>query len=609
MNIYQLLQSPLPPDNLIEQIRRSPSAPIVLSYLRDAAPNLDNTPETTYSLYRQFALNGERSGYEKPYFAKRSMLTRAVVEVLLGDESLVERVHDLIWSICEETSWVLPAHEKLEPLTGASTWPVGSSSSLTHEPDFIDLFAAETAASLAETVHLLGERLAPEVVRRARQEIERRVLNPYLAHGRTYWWHTGNLNWNAVCNGAVGLAFMRLEQDPQRLAEALQIALEGFEAYIATGFESDGGSLEGISYWNYGLLYYVTLAELLREKTGGQLDLLASPRLVDIARFPLAMALAPGRYLNFGDADERSGLQPGVVQRLAERTGIDDLRGLIDFPNDQNAGSYSAAKLAIVLRDIAWWDGKTHSFPAAARGDYFLPACAIIKLNGQTAQGQPVSLAAKAGCNDGHHHHMDIGHFIVTVGEESLLCDPGRGLYTRDYFGERRFENIFCNSFGHSVPRIGGRLQLAGPKFAGGSLAQGEIVEQGQAGDGKFAAIDIAPVYGLANLTHAYRKLQLLAGTGETWLEDVFAFSENPLEIEEAFVTWDAVSVEGAAARITGRQGALLLRIEEPKGMAFSATLLDEARRANNLQRTLTRLSVNLPAGSQHFVLRITPSQ
>ena len=57
------------------------------------------------------------------------------------------------------------------------------------------------------------------------------------------------------------------------------MVLEGFEAYLATGFEADGGSIEGIGYWNYGLMYYVTLAELLRERTGGELDLLAAPRL------------------------------------------------------------------------------------------------------------------------------------------------------------------------------------------------------------------------------------------------------------------------------------------------------------------------------------------
>jgi DtxR family Mn-dependent transcriptional regulator len=61
------------------------------------------------------------------------------------------------------------------------------------------------------------------VVQRVRQEVERHVFQPYLAYGRKFWWHKGDLNWNGVCNGAVGLAFMRLEREPRRLAEALSI--------------------------------------------------------------------------------------------------------------------------------------------------------------------------------------------------------------------------------------------------------------------------------------------------------------------------------------------------------------------------------------------------
>src|SRR5262249_10885431 len=150
---------------------------------------------------------------------------------------MIDIIHDLLWSICEETSWVLPAHEDLAANSE-------SDSSLTRVPDLVDLFAAETAASLGEIVFLIGDRLSPEVVRRVRQEVKRHVLDPYLAYGRTYWWHKGDLNWNAVCNGAVGLAFMRLEQDTQRLAQALEMVMEGFDAYLATGFEADGGSLE-----------------------------------------------------------------------------------------------------------------------------------------------------------------------------------------------------------------------------------------------------------------------------------------------------------------------------------------------------------------------------
>jgi hypothetical protein len=609
----------LPPAALIAQFRSSPARQAVTAYLHEDVPSLNATdvsiPQTPYSLYRQFARSGERDGYENPYFEKRAMLTRAVVELLLGEGSRLDLVQDLLWSICEETSWVLPAHEDRGPgfefPDKPGVWQGRTNTSLTREPDLIDLFSAETGASLAETLYCLEERLAPEVAQRVRQEVERRIFHPYLAYGRKFWWHRGDLNWNAVCNGAVGLAFMRLERDPRQLAEALEMVLEGFDAYVATGFEADGGSLEGIGYWNYGLLYYVTLAELLNERTGGQIDLLANPRLREIARYPLAIAFGPGKYFNFADAADEDALQPGIVQHLAQRTGVDDLTGLI-IPYDTKIwrGSF-ASKLAIVLRDLAWWDGQIHPFPAAVREDAYLPACALIKLNGQTSQGQPVILAAKAGYNSGHHYHLDIGHFIVNVAGENLLCDPGRGLYSKGYFGDQRFENIFANSFGHSVPRIGGHLQMPGPKFGQGSLEHGQIISQGRVGAKKSVVIDIHPVYGLPQLTLARRKLELDEKTGEICLEDRFEFAGSPLEIEEAVVTWCSVSVDGSTARITGQRHELSLTILEPGGAAFVAVLLTEECRANQREKTLTRLAARLPVGAQRFVLQIavrTPS-
>jgi hypothetical protein len=604
MQLKPTLFLPQPsPTDWIAQFRNSPARPAVMDYLREAVPGLHAAiPQLPYSLYRQFARSGERAGYENPYFEKRAMLTRAVVELILGDESRLGLVQDLLWSICEETSWVLPAHE--DP--GPGVPQESTNTALIRPPDFIDLFAAETGASLAETLYFLEDQLMPEVSSRVRQEIERRIFRPYLAYGRRFWWHRGDLNWNAVCNGAAGLAFLRLERDPRRLAEAMRLVLEGFEAYVQTGFESDGGSLEGIGYWNYGLLYYVTAAELLNERTGGQIDLLANPRNQAIARYPLAIAFEPGRYFNFADAADEDMLQPGIVQRLAKRTGAEDLAGLIIPYDTKTWRGFFASKLAIVLRDLVWWDGQIRPFPAAARQDAYLPACALVKLNGQTSQGAPVILAAKAGYNSGHHYHLDIGHFIVSVDGENLLCDPGRGLYTREYFREERFENIFANSFGHSVPRIGGHLQMPGPKFGQGRLEHGKILSQGRAGAMKAVVMDIQRVYGLPELTLARRTLELDERNGEVRLEDRFEFSGSPLEVEEAFVTWASVSLDGRTARISGQRNELSLQILAPSGVAFRAQLLTEECRANQRQETLTRLSACLPPGSGRFVLQIT---
>jgi len=288
---------------------------------------------------------------------------------------------------------------------------------------------------------------------------------------------------------------------------------------------------------------------------------------------------------------------------------VDDLRALLIDPAHLEGRGVATAKLAIMLRDIAWWDGKLRPFPAAAHQDYYLPDCAVIKQVGQTTLGKPVILTAKAGHNDGHHSHTDIGHFVLHVDGESLLCDPGRGLYSREYFREQRYENIFCNSISHNVPRIGGRLQSPGPEWNGHQQYHGVIVEHSEREDEKCVVIDFHTAYELPALTLARRTLQLMTKTGQTLLEDVFAFDGPPLDIEEAFLTWFPVETHGSTARILGKRSTLNIAVQEPAGAVFQATSLEADCRANKREGVLTRLTVNLPAGTLRFQLRITIGQ
>jgi hypothetical protein len=622
--------SPGPVSNLREQIRHSPTTPVFLDAMREVVPDVMEIPLLTYTLYREFERTGQRRSYQTPYFLRRAKLTRAVMEFILGDKQVRDAIHDLAWSICEETSWVLPAHEEQGPdywelhPARVRTEPFGAHTSLTREPDAIDLFAAETGAALAETVYLVGDDLMPEVRQRIRHEVARHIFKPYLAHGRDHWWFKGALNWNGVCNGAIGLAFLRLEDDLETRAEALSLVLEGFEAYIASGFEADGGSIEGVGYWNYGLMYYVALAELLREITRGELDLLAQPRLRDIAKYPPGITLvAPNRFINFGDATESLSLSAGVVNRLAERTGVSELRSLLSLSESardleaetrsktevviaQSANYYS--KLPIVQRLVAWWDYSQPTSPFEQR-DFFLPDCGVIKLVGQTAEGKPVILAAKAGHNDGHHSHADVGHFIVNVDGESLIPDAGRGLYSKAYFRQERYANLFTNSYSHNVPRIGGQLQAPGPEFGGRREFHGTILEHGQRGGQKYVVIEFHKAYNVAGLTGARRTLELDVASGVVMLADGFAFEGAPLTVEEAFSTWFPVTIDGPTAHIRGESVALELVVLEPDDAIFTAESLEQGCRDNELDGVLTRLAIQLPEGTTSFRMSITPAK
>jgi len=98
-----------------------------------------------------FRRDGNRRRYETPYFGRRrALLAMVMAECCEGRGRFLDEIINGIWCICEETSWCVPAH----------IWSAAEHGGLPDQlAPSVDLFAAETAAQLAWTVYLLGERL------------------------------------------------------------------------------------------------------------------------------------------------------------------------------------------------------------------------------------------------------------------------------------------------------------------------------------------------------------------------------------------------------------------------------------------------------------------
>lgn len=552
-----------------QRLEHAPQTQRVLQQTEFLLAEIETIPQTTYTAYRLFRESGERSPYEAEYFLKRARLSAAVLRLFLGQTALREVVQDYLWSICEESNWVLPAHER----------------------DLIDLFAAETGYLLAETLLLLGETLNEEVHQRVRSEIEHRIFEPYLRFFHLHTWYQGASNWNGVCNSSVAATFLLLEPEPARIQRALEIALTGLHTFVETAFAEDGSSSEGVAYWHYGLFNLVALSELLYACSAGQIDLLAGEKLKLIAAFPAKMQLSGANFASFADCDEYVGFHPGILTRLALRTGELTLLNLLAQPEDPD----NNWRLPMMLRDILWWDG---SQPASVPPeDTRLPVGGTARLVTQTEQGAPVVLSVKAGHNDEEHNHNDVGSFLLHVAGENLLTDPGRGLYSRDYFGPRRYENIFANSYGHSVPRIDGLLQGTGRAFSG--ALQGSVDASDSDGE-KGIALEFAAAYPCPDLLSARRELCVItrgAGAGGVWLHDHFQFAQGSHQVEEAFITWLDCEVNGAIAILHGQHHNLRLSIEQPQGLQFCLEHLEEQSQANHKTQVLKRLTIALPEG------------
>ncbi|MDP9313620.1 MAG: heparinase II/III-family protein [Chloroflexota bacterium] len=555
-----------------DALRHEAQTQIVLAQTEPFMSTIEQIPQTPYTQYRLFVRNGDRRGYETPYFEKRTRLAGAALRLFLGDHALKDIVQDYLWNICEESNWVLPAHERR----------------------IIDLFSAETGFVLAEALSLLGETLDVEVRHRVRQEIERRIFDPYIRFHELLGWYMGGNNWNGVCNASIAATFLLLEPDSGRVALGLELALRSLQVYLNTAFESDGSSTEGVAYWHYGLINFVALAEMLRARTKGAIDLLDSEHIRNVAAYPAKMLLSGSWFASFSDSDETVDFNPGIIARLAERSGEQSLLDLLARPVEPR-GDW---RLTMMLRNMLWWDG---SQPDAARlDDAVLPVGGIVRLVAQTRAGAPVVLAVKAGHNDENHNQNDVGSFVLHVDGENLLTDPGRGLYSRDYFGPQRYDNIFANSDGHNVPRIAGQLQATGPEY------KGELGEVTTADGYKRVELEFARAYPVEGLVSIRRQLSLAVegeDAGTVWLQDEFRFEQGTAgsagEVEEALITWLEVKLDGTAALICGQRHTLRLVIEAPQASQFKLEELKEQSEANAKTGVLKRISFVLPVATQ----------
>ncbi len=581
-----------------KQIEKSKIGIYAISWAEKLLEENHQIPQTTYTLYREFQRTGDRKKFEKEYFLKRSMLTACtLLTYIKNNDSYLSLCYDLIWSICEETNWVLPAHERKDKYT------------------YIDLFSSETATLLAHVLLFLDEKLPQEIKDRIKYEVKKRVMVPYLLYSEEkYGWVRGYNNWTGVCAGSIGETYLILEKNPDILKKALSLVIKQLLRFIQKGFAEDGGCLEGISYWNYGLTHFVSFSELLYEATDGKINLIACPKMLKIAKYPYVVYLGNGQFASFSDAPSQflphslithriaerlmGSPHPFIVHRIAEKasqatncqptseTFLPDIN--LDYLHALSSPDPTHWLFGNVIRNILWsikYEDKPIE-PIPLKSTY-LPISGIAKLVLSPSTNITYILACKAGSNNEPHNHNDIGSFIFCVNNTIFLTDPGAGLYSRDYFSAKRYENIFANSYGHSVPVIAGKLQSAGDKFVGKLIWKNE----------KTVKVDLTKAYDLPTLEHALRTFQI-SETGLT-IKDSFKFNNQGETIQEALLTWLPVKTCDNKAIITSDTGTVEITSSTGK---FSAESLKEHCIKNNKSGELTRITIDIPPQPHHEI-------
>ena len=490
-------------------------------------------PRLTASMYREFRLNGNRANFENLGFERIRILSA----LFWGEYTEMEGRYsaplvDVIWSICEQTSWVLPAHNQVKDIE-APDLP---------DPDepIVALFSAQTAANLALILHYLRgafEEFSPLFLRRVERELKSRVIQPYLERDDLWWMGLTEIegkvnNWNPWINSNVLLVTLLTEKDKairERVIEKVCLTLDRFLAV----YEPDGGCDEGCTYWNKAGGSLFDCLEILHAACG--IDLFSEPLIREIGRFLYRMQINGPWFVNFADGAARIRINASLVYLYGKRINDEALQelGLEAFEALKNeyffhGNIYDRLRTFSVHREIRGAAEEIRRRDSVdvvqGRGLYprvsWLPHTQVGAVREEAGTTQGFFLSFKGGHNNESHNHNDVGTFVVSFNDGPVLIDVGVETYEAKTFSARRYEIWTMQSSYHNLPEINGLMQRFGEEYR--ALEARFVPADGPEGADRFS-LDLSRAYGEDALVNRWHR------------EMTFNRKEKAVEWKESF--------------------------------------------------------------------------
>ena len=434
-------------------------------------------PQITATDYMRLVRDGNRSEYEKKYFAKRFKLTSLTAEFLCelsGEdkspkiERLLDEIINGIWSICEETSWCLPAHNTYirdtpQIILPDITKPV------------MDLFACETGATLSMIYYLLRDQLdkvSPLICERICLEVNKRIIKPYIS---THFWWMGNgmepmCNWTVWCTQNTLLCTFLLPSDSDTRREIFDKACYGIDCFLKD-YGNDGCCDEGAQYYRHAGLCLFGCLDILNSVTDGHFaSLFDDVKIKNIAEFIVNVHIGDKYYVNFSDCSTvagNCGVREYLFGKLCKLQRLSDL-AIHDFAEGIENGTLfedESVRLNLYYRiqTIFFSSDILNCVPADSThdlADIFYESVGVCILRNDS-----FTLAVKSGDNDDSHNHNDTGSIILFKGLDPIFIDIGPETYTKKTFSTKRYEIWTIQSCYHNLPTIDGLDQMAGSTF------------------------------------------------------------------------------------------------------------------------------------------------
>ncbi len=535
-------------------------------------------PQSLFSGYLKFIEQGSRAESETVYFERRKLLAAfgLYLQYHRNTEEQYEEIlnyfQELLWSVTNEFSWCVAAH-----------LPQNKEGFL-ESPEFqIDLFAAETADTLAELLSIHADKIHPFLQGHIRRQISERIFEPFLR--KNWWWETVQSNWCAVCNGCIGMAALLLEQG-ERKEKLLKKVDESLDHYL-NSFGEDGACEEGIGYWVYGFGYYTYYIAMRKElDTSFHIEENVLVKLRKLAEFPSVVQMNESSFVPFSDVPEKTLLPTGLLSYLQQEYEV-------EMPACTQITSFDfdhCFRFAHISRDLWWTDSRIFHTELGKEAVYLESRQWLL----QRQDGY--FFAVKGGNNQEQHNHNDTGSFLYAIDGELLLADLGAGKYTADYFGEKRYEHVHTRSRYHNLPLLQGQEQISTPE----KCRVEQVIRKDDFVEITMELGKLYPVPELISLRRTLRSEMVKRGIQLT--DSVRA--ANAVAVEESFVTYiRPVLLEEGKLSIAGEKGQLLIAYEN----SILEYYLEEFSAENHygVRKEAYRIGLRTRSESENITLQI----
>ncbi|HVE55604.1 MAG TPA: heparinase II/III family protein [Pyrinomonadaceae bacterium] len=484
-------------------------------------------PPVPATLILEYVRTGNRSNYQENSFARRNRLMDLVLAEAIEDKGrFTDAIANYVWAICEETYWGVPAH-------------LGVQKAKNGLPDAddptVDLFGAETAATLALTDYLTGEKLdkvSPLLRKRIYTESYKKIFDPVKQTNRYNWLDPTKQvnNWNPWILSNLMEANLLLEPDEAKRAENLNFYMKLLDIYL-NGLGEDGGCDEGPSYWFAAGGSVFDALEILQSATNDRINIYDEPLIGKMASYIYKMHIADNYFVDFADADPRFSGDGLMIYRFGKDIKDETLTefGLFLYGRNGRAtgeGFQKPRRLKnfLTIKDLPSSKSVYNPSPEAWFSD--------IQVLTARSSASGLFLAAHAGNNGESHNHNDVGDFIVYLGNEPVIIDTGRGNYTAKTFSSKRYELWFTQSNYHNLPIIDGFAQRDGKQFAAQKVNYSTNETESA------LTMDISKAYPKeAGIDFWNRSVKLNRAAETIAISDDYALAKAPNSLQQIFMT------------------------------------------------------------------------